>query len=97
MAEFSIIIADSDVGRVIAAMCAKYGYTENIPNPDFDPSLPEDPDTNPQYISNPETTNQFANRMTRDYLMNNTVAYELKLEKESVPTPTPPDISNPNG
>tara|TARA_R110002074_G_scaffold93028_1_gene203197 strand:+ start:261 stop:449 length:189 start_codon:yes stop_codon:yes gene_type:complete len=35
MAEFSIIIADSDVGRVIAAMCANYGYTENIPNPDF--------------------------------------------------------------
>tara|TARA_A100001515_G_scaffold118061_1_gene100222 strand:+ start:412 stop:711 length:300 start_codon:yes stop_codon:yes gene_type:complete len=96
MAEFSITISDDDVGRVITAMCANYGYTENVLNPDFDPSLPEDPDTNPQYIPNPETAYQFANRMTRDYLMNNTVAYELKVEKQNVPKPTPPDITNPH-
>tara|TARA_Y100000385_G_C12924999_1_gene564258 strand:+ start:843 stop:947 length:105 start_codon:yes stop_codon:yes gene_type:complete len=34
--------------------------------------------------------------MTRDYLMSNTVAYELKVERENVPTPTPPNITDPN-
>ena len=54
------------------------------------------PETNPERIPNPETQSQFANRMTRDYLMSNTVAYELKLERESVPKPTPPNITDPN-
>ena len=95
MAEFCVNIADEDVSRVITAMCANYGYQQNIPNPDRDPQQPTDPETNPEYIPNPETTNQFANRMTRDFLMNNTVAYEIKVEKENVPQPTPPDITDP--
>ena len=95
MAQFCVTIADPDVGRVIAAMCANYGYQANIPNPNFDPNEPIDPDTNPEFIPNPETTSQFANRKTRDFLMENTVAYELKLEKENVPQPTPPNITDP--
>ena len=69
------------------------GYEAEIDNPSWNPS---DPEANPQRISNPETQSQFANRMTRDYLMSNTVAYELKLERESVPKPTPPNITDPN-
>ena len=95
MAEFCVSIADGDVNRVIEAMCANYGYQAEIPNPNFDPELPVDPSTNPENITNPETSFQFANRMTRDYLMNNTVAYELRKEKEAVPQPTPPDITDP--
>jgi len=96
MAVFSVNIADEDVGRVISAMCANYGYEPEINNPDWNPSLPIDPETNPERIANPETESQFANRMTRDYLMSNTVAYELKVEKENVPQPTPPNITDPN-
>ena len=33
--------------------------------------------------------------MTRDFLMNHTMSYELKMEKENVPQPTPPDITDP--
>ena len=32
MAVFSVNIDDADVGRVISAMCANYGY-ENVPSP----------------------------------------------------------------
>jgi hypothetical protein len=95
MAEFCVSIADGDVNRVIEAMCANYGYQAEVPNPNFDPELPVDPNTNPENIANPESSFQFANRMARDYLMNNTVAYELRKEKEAVPQPTPPDITDP--
>ena len=93
--EFCVDIADADVERVITAMCANYNYKPEVPNPNFDPELPVDPVTNPENIPNPETRYQFTNRMGREYLMNNTVAYELKLEKEAVPQPTPPDITDP--
>ena len=96
MAEFCVTIADGDVNRVIDAMCANYGYQAEIPNPAFDPELPVDPATNPENITNPETSHQFSNRMTRDFLMQNTVSHELKLEKAAVPQPTPPDITDPS-
>ena len=35
-------------------------------------------------------------KKTRDFLMENTVAYELRVEKENVPQPTPPNITDPN-
>ncbi len=96
MAVFSVDIDDNDIDRVIVAVCSNYGYQAQIPNPSFDPSQPIDPETNPEAIANTETPRQFANRMTRDYLMSNTVAYELKVERENVPTPTPPNITDPN-
>jgi hypothetical protein len=95
MAAFTIDIADADVPRVITAMCQNYGYQTEIDNPDFNPDLPIDPDTNPEKIPNPETPNQFANRMTRDFLMQNTVSYEIKVEKENIPPVTPPVIIDP--
>jgi hypothetical protein len=95
MAAFTIDIADNDVPRVITAMCANYGYQADIPNPDFNPEEDIDPITNPETIPNPETTNQFANRMTRDFLMQNTVAYEIKVEKANITPPTPPVIVDP--
>jgi len=33
--------------------------------------------------------------MGRDFLVNNTVAYEIKKEKEAVPKPSAPNITDP--
>lgn len=94
MAQFCINIADGDVDRVITALCVNYGYGAQIANPSFNSGLPEDPETNPEFINNSETPNQFANRMTRIFLMENTISYEFKKEKEALPQPIPPDITN---
>ena len=96
MAVFSVNISDQDVGRVITAMCGNYGYQPQIENPSFNPSLAVNLQTNPELISNPETESQFANRKTRYFLMQNTVAYELKIQKENIAQPTPPNITDPN-
>ncbi len=93
--QFCVDIDDSDVDRVITAMCANYKYKAEVPNPDFNPDLPPDPVTNPEDIPNPETPYQVVNRMGREFLENNTVAYELNQEKANVPQPTPPNITDP--
>lgn len=95
MAQFCVEIADADVDRVIVAMCANYGYQAMIDNPDFDSSLPEDPSTNPKEIANTESAFQFANRKTRAFLRENTVAYEVKQAKAAITSPSGPDISDP--
>ncbi len=96
MAVFSVNIDDNDIDRVIGAICSNYGYQAQLSNPNFDPSQPVDPETNPEGIANTETPRQFANRMTRDFLMSNTIAYELKVQRENVTQPTPPNITDPN-
>ncbi len=94
MTQFCVNIADADVSRVVAAMCDTYGYHVMVDNPDFDPSEEEGPD-NPRQIPNPETPNEFANRKTRDFLMEVTVSHELKNERNNLPQPTPPNITDP--
>jgi len=100
MAVFSVTIPDADVDRVIIAMCANYRYSSTVPNPEYDESLREedegfDPDI-PHVIDNPETQHQFANRMTREFLTDNTQAYEIRLAKETAlnSVPTPPAIED---
>ena len=94
MTQFCVNIADADVSRVVAAMCDTYGYHVMVDNPDFDPSEEEGPD-NPRQIPNPETPNELANRKTRDFLMEVTVSHELKNERNNLPQPTPPNITDP--
>ena len=94
MTQFCVNIADADVSRVVAAMCDTYGYHVMVDNPDFDPSEEEGPD-NPRQIPNPETPNEFANRKTRDFLMEVTVSHELKNERNYLHQPTPPNITDP--
>ena len=104
MALFSIEIADDQVERVIDALCANYHYRSQISNPDYDPALEDrggedyDPTTNPDIIDNPETKNVFANRMVRDYLINNTKAYEIQQLKANALSALAenPAISDPN-
>ena len=101
MASFTIEISDDQVERVITALCANYHYNTQISNPDFDPALEleedYDPTTNPQTIDNPETPYQFANRVTREYLQNNTVSYELQQAKIAAKANqvAPPAITDP--
>lgn len=94
MAQFCIDIADEDVERVITALCETYGRPAMVDNPDYDPSEEDGPD-NPREIPNPETPNEFANRKTRDFLMEVTVSHELKNERNNLPQPTPPNITDP--
>ena len=94
MTQFCVNIADADVSRVVAAMCDTYGYHVMVDNPDFNPSDPGGPD-NPRQIRIPETPNEFANRKTRDFLMEVTVSHELKNERNNLPQPTPPNITDP--
>jgi len=98
MVQFSVEIPDGDVDRVITAMCVNYRYAAQVPNPDFDPLLdPPDPGV-ASTIQNPETPHQFANRMTREYLMHNTHAYEVQQAKSDAAhnVPTPPSVTDPN-
>ena len=104
MALFSIEIADDQVDRVIDALCANYHYRSQISNPDYDPALEDrggedyDPTTNPEIIDNPETKNEFSNRMVREYLINNTQAYEIQQLKANAVSAmaTNPTISDPS-
>lgn len=104
MALFSIEIADDQVDRVITAMCVNYNYNSQISNPDYDPSLEVeegedyDPATNPETLDNPETSYSFANRMVREYLINNTQAYEIQQLKANAVSAMAnnPTISDPS-
>ena len=89
MAIFSIEIPDEDVDRVVDAICANYHY--------HDQSLDSGPD-NLEFIDNPESRGGFANRVTREFLMNNTHSYELKLARKDAESvvPTPPAIADPS-
>jgi hypothetical protein len=97
MAIFSVEIPDEDTDRVVAAVCSNYRYASQIENPDFDDDLESGPD-NLEIIDNPESQAQFANRMTREFLMNHTYSYELKTAKESAASGMegPPAITNPD-
>lgn len=101
MAIFSVNIADDQVDRVISALCANYHYRSQISNPDYDPALEMEEDydstTNPETIDNPETQGAFANRMVREYLINNTKSYEIQVAKQQAMSNigSPPAISDP--
>ena len=94
MAQFCVNIADDDVDRVIGAMCSNYGYQETIDNPNFDMDQDES-EENPRTIINPESSFQFANRKVREFLMENTVACEVRRAKAALANPAKPDISDP--
>ena len=96
MAIFSVEILDEDTDRVVDALCANYVYSAQIENSDFDDDLESGPD-NLETIDNPESRAQFANRMTREFLMNNTHSYELRIARESAASSVqnPPAITDP--
>lgn len=70
MAIFSVEIADSDVDRVINAVCTNYNYKDKILT------------DNNEEITNPESKPVFANRMVRKFLSDHVKKYELDLAKK---------------
>ena len=97
MAIFSVEIPDEDIDRVVDALCSNYKYDAQIQNPDFDEDLELGPD-NLETIENPESRAQFANRITREFLMNHTYSYELKIARENAKSTvhSPPEITDPS-
>ena len=79
MAIFELEIADSDVDRVFGAICANYGWSAQVPNPDFDPEVEASSET----IDNPETQGSFTHRIVREFLAENVAAYEINEAKKS--------------
>ena len=80
MALFSIEIADSDVNRVIDAVCSNYSRQETVSNPNFDHEQ-EESEENPRSIPNPENSFKFANRIVREFLAEHVRAYEVEKAK----------------
>lgn len=70
MAIFSVEIADTDVDRVINAVCTNYNYKDKILT------------DNNEEITNPESKPVFANRMVRKFLSDHVKKYELDLAKK---------------
>jgi len=84
MAVFSIEIADSDVERVINAVCANYKRPDNIV------------DNNGNTIENPESKAVFANKMVRQFLSDHVQKYEIDLLKQQIENSiTLPAINDP--
>lgn len=72
MAIFSIEILDSDVDRVINALCANYNYASEV--------LTDNMET----VPNPESKPVFANRMVRKFLSDHVKKHELDLAKKAL-------------
>lgn len=87
MAIFSIEIADSDVERVINAICTNYNRPEMV----VDQQNPN------SVIPNPEDKYVFANRMVREFLSDHVKKYEVDLAKKKLEEllNSPPNINDP--
>lgn len=84
MAIFSIEIEDSDVERVINAVCANYNRPDYIV------------DNNGINVENPESKFVFANKMVRQFLSDHVKKYEIDLLKKQIEESiTPPNINDP--
>ena len=92
MAAFTIEIGDSDVERVLTAVCSNYGWQEEVDNPDFNADLPVD-DANKLKVANPETGPKFANRMVRKFLSDHVVSHERRKAKEQALQSLSPSVS----
>lgn len=92
MAVFTIEISDSDVERVLTAVCSNYGRQDEVQNPDFNVDLPVD-DTNKPMVTNPETGPRFANRMVRKFLSDHVASHERRKAKEQALQSLSPSVS----
>ena len=72
MAIFSVEIADTDVERVINAICSNYNYQEQVLN------------ENNELVPNTEDKYVFANRMVRRFLANHVKKHEFNLAKKQL-------------
>ena len=78
MAQFCVEIPDDKVEMVITSLASIYKYQSMISNPDYNPSL----DNIPEYIPNPENIYIFANRIVRNWITENVIAYQAQQAAE---------------
>jgi len=82
MAIFSLEIDDTDVGRVLDAIAASYGWQSHVRNPDdIGSGLDSGGNPVPSNIDNPETKGDFTHRMVREFLANHVTSWETKEAK----------------
>ena len=89
MAVFSIEIADGDVSRVMDAITANYQWQENVINPDYDPSDPNQP----EFLPNPEDKFKFTNRIVRQFLADHVAAHEIAVAKSTAVAATDTSVT----
>ncbi len=63
MAKITINIPVDKEGWVLDGLALRFGYKDQVDNPDFDQVQPVDPETNPLKVPNPETKVKFAKSM----------------------------------
>ena len=68
MAQFVINIPDNKINEIVDILTIRFGYNEDIDNPDFDDQEPTDPVENPRTIPNPESKVQFSKRMVINFI-----------------------------
>jgi hypothetical protein len=49
-------------------LAVAWNYTEQVPNPQFNSALPENPTTNPRLINNPQSKSSFIQNYLNDQL-----------------------------
>lgn len=72
----SIDVDDATTKRVVDAFTNAYGYQPKVPDPAFDPALPENAGKTAPQVDNPETAEQFVRRRIRDYVREVVAGYE---------------------
>jgi hypothetical protein len=89
------IPTNADAAEARDAICARYGYVANLPNPLYNPALPADPVLNPVTIPNPETKSAFAKRMLALYVRQLIRAYrqDNAYKAADAGIPVDPDIT----
>jgi len=69
MATITFNIPDDKIQDIINAFASSINmYYDQVNNPDFDPSKPEDPTTNPKTIPNPVSKSKFTKQCIIDYI-----------------------------
>lgn len=68
MASININIPDDKAQWLVQGLATRFGYSDFLPNPDFNPTLPIDASTNPDTIPNPQTKVQFAKAMVIEFI-----------------------------
>ena len=86
MATITINIPTDKEQWVLDGFKIRFGYPEQVANPDYDDQLPIDPVTNPQTIDNPETLPAFVKRMIIHMIKNeaNTGHNQTSMEANAV-------------
>jgi hypothetical protein len=66
-------------------------YQDQVPNPGYDPSLPEDPVDNPRLIDNPVSKQELVRLILREGIKQRVRSYRVYLAQQNVVDPEIPE------